>query len=179
MQDNNEAVESQDSYPNAGRASGYIDEQGHAIGENIINRVTELMIVPQTKLIQLAADVRASHELQEQRFDYVLRQLQAHLDKEDRRHEVIDASDKTTLDALTSVVHRLDEITSYVQQSVTIAREALSVSKAGAARLGKMEKDVRSLGKRMDASEQDRAQMNRRLSRIESILEARDGDGNG
>lgn len=163
MQDSETINESQDTYPNAGRASGYKDESGNDIGENIINKVTELMVAPQTKLVQLTARMDAAHTLQEQRFDYVLRQLQAHFDKEDQRHAVIDASDKTTLDALTSVAHRLDEITSYVQQSVTIAREALTVSKDGAARLGKITKDVMILKKAMVDSQIDRADLRQRI----------------
>lgn len=88
--------------------------------------------------------------------------------------------DTRVISVLTSVQQRLDEQIGLVQQLITMVRdanatahEALSVSKAGAARLGKLEKDVRLLGKRTDDSDADRAQLNKRLANIEQLLEAR------
>lgn len=185
-----------DPYPNAGRDSGYTDEEGKPVGENIINRVTELMVGPQTKLVQLSAQLDAAVKIQDQRFQYVLGQLGAFLDKEDARHSAYDLAEQSTLQALTSVAHRLDEITSYVQQSVTIAREALTVAKAGAARLGKLDKDVRQLKRAMSESKDDRGQLHVEVAEVKAdvaalqaridaeferrlaALEAR-GDGNG
>lgn len=134
-----------DTYPNAGRDSGYSDEAGRPVGENIINRVTELLLPGQTKLIQLADQMDGMTKIQHQRFEYVLNQLAAYQEKEDFRHGVYDESERATLAALTSVAQRLDEITGYVQQSVTIAREALAVAKAGATRLEKLERDTKTL----------------------------------
>lgn len=74
------------------------------------------------------------------------------------------------VNVLTNVQLRLDEQIALAQQILTTAKEAqktarqaLSVSKAGAARLGKLET-------RMDASEADRIDLRARLERIERIM---------
>jgi len=125
---------SEDTHPNAGRASGYTDERGNDIGENLVNRVTELMVGPQTKMIQLAAQLDNTSKVQDQRFQYLLNQMAALLEKEDARHgaydDALERGEKATLAALTDVAQRLDEITSYVQQSVTLAREGITIGKA-------------------------------------------------
>lgn len=72
----------------------------------------------------LARRIDATVQQQDQRFGYMLNQMGAHLEKEDARHDRLAQSEDATLDALTSVARRLDEITSYVQQSVTLSREA-------------------------------------------------------
>lgn len=75
--------------------------------------------------------------------------------------------------ALANVQQTLDQQHALVQQilasqknSEKVARQALTVAKAGAARLGKLES-------RMDASEDDRADLRARLNRIEALLDAR------
>jgi uncharacterized coiled-coil protein SlyX len=121
--------EPKDTHPNAGRASGYKDGSGNDVGENLVNRVTELMLGPQTKMILLAEQLNAQSATQDRRFEYLLAQLQSHLDKEDARHDALARSETSSLAALTSVARRLDEITSYVQQSVTLAREGIAIGK--------------------------------------------------
>jgi PAS domain S-box-containing protein len=142
----------------------------------------------------LARELNQTRIVQDEHFGYMLSQMGAFLEKEDARHSVYDASEASTLATLTSVAHRLDEITSYVQQSVTLAREgikvgrealaigraaqetgikalsigeeALSVAKAGAARLGKITRDVTLLKKAMVDSQEDRADLRQRIDAI-------------
>jgi hypothetical protein len=208
-----------DTHPNAGRASGYTDVSGNSVGENVINVVTGLVSTIETKLLlgnektqaRLNAIVEAQNAIistqnaiistQDRRFDYMLGQLAAQFDKEDTRHDTInrekEQDEKNALAALTSVAHRLDEITSYVQQSVTLAREgiaigkearatgieALAIAKAGAARLGKVEKAITTLKagqvaskKQVSAallllqeSKEDRADLRRRIDELSRI----------
>jgi hypothetical protein len=81
--------------------------------------------------------------------------------------------DTRVVNVLASVQQQLDQQIALAQQILTTAkdaqktaRQALSVSKAGAARLGKLED-------RMDASESDRADLRARLERIERIMAER------
>jgi hypothetical protein len=81
--------------------------------------------------------------------------------------------DTRVVNVLASVQQQLDQQIALAQQILTTAkdaqktaRQALSVSKAGAARLGKLED-------RMDASEADRADLRARLERIERIMAER------
>jgi PAS domain S-box-containing protein len=172
-QDNETPEESQDSYPNAGRASGYTDEQGRAIGEDLVNRVTALMVAPQTKLVQLASQLDATIKVQDQRFHYILQQFQSYLEKEDQRHAAYDQSEQGTLAVLASIQQRLDQQVDLVQQLITMQREsnataneALTVAKADAARLGKITKDVVILKKAMSESQLDRADLRTRIDSI-------------
>jgi hypothetical protein len=193
---------SDDTYPNAGRASGYTDGSGNDVGENIVNRVTELVLAQQTKLLaladridavitkqnEIAANQNAIVVTQDKRFDYMLRESDAYSKKEDARHDALERAENQALTALTSVAHRLDEITSYVQQSVTISREALAVAKAGEARLGKVEKAVATLEtgqrtskKQTDAllelfreSKADRADLRARIDALAVVMELHD-----
>jgi DNA integrity scanning protein DisA with diadenylate cyclase activity len=179
---------SDDTYPNAGRASGYTDGSGNDVGENIVNRVTELVLAQQTKLLALADRIDAVITKQDKRFDYMLRESDAYSKKEDARHDALERAENQALTALTSVAHRLDEITSYVQQSVTISREALAVAKAGEARLGKVEKAVATLEtgqraskKQADAllalfkeSKADRADLRARIDALAVVMELHD-----
>jgi 5'-3' exonuclease len=203
-----------DTHPNAGRASGYTDGSGNSVGENVINVVTGLVSTIETKLLlgnektqaRLNAIVEAQNAIistQDRRFDYMLGQLAAQFDKEDTRHDTInrekEQDEKNALAALTSVAHRLDEITSYVQQSVTLAREgiaigkearatgieALAIAKAGAARLGKVEKAITTLKagqvaskKQVSAallllqeSKEDRADLRERIEALSAVVE--------
>lgn len=197
---------SEDTHPNAGRASGYTDGKGNDVGEDVVNRVTELMIGPQTKLVLLAdqlkelgAQQNAIVKTQDQRFEYLLTQLDAHLKKEDARHDALRHSEETTQQALTSAARMLDEITSYVQQSVTLSREAndrarrsegiatesLTVVKSAIVRLGKVEKSVAALKKGQTASKkqaeivlqllqesrEDRADLRHRIDDIAAVVE--------
>jgi hypothetical protein len=193
---------SNDTHPNAGRASGYTDGSGNDVGENIVNRVTELVLAQQTKLLaladridavitkqnEIAANQNAIVVTQDKRFDYMLRESDAYSKKEDARHDALERAENQALTALTSVAHRLDEITSYVQQSVTISREALAVAKAGEARLGKVEKAVATLEtgqrtskKQTDAllelfreSKADRADLRARIDALAVVMELHD-----
>jgi hypothetical protein len=191
---------SEDTYPNAGRASGYTDNAGNDVGENIINRVTGLVSTIETKLLlnitkteaQLNAIIDAQNAIistQDRRFEYMLGQMAAHYDKEDTRHDALhvekERDEKTTLAALTSVARRLDEITAYVQQSVTLAREgiaigkearatgieALAIAKAGAARLGKVEKAITTLKKGQAVSDRSLASVIARLDQLGVLAE--------
>jgi hypothetical protein len=121
--------ETNDTHPNAGRASGYTDGKGNAVGENLVNRVTELMLGPQTKMLLLAEQLNAQSATQDRRFEYLLGQLQAHLDKEDKRHDELKQSEVTTEAALASVARMLDEIVGYAQQNATLAREGIAIGK--------------------------------------------------
>jgi hypothetical protein len=67
---------------------------------------------------------------------------------------------------LSGVNNSLTLLNLTVEKVLTTARQALTVAKAGAARLGKLEE-------RMSASEADRHQINDRLARIEAIMSAR------
>lgn len=135
--------QTQDTYPNAGRASGYTDDDGKPVGENVINRVTELMLGPQTKMIELAdsnaklaaqindAITRISDtgKLQDQLYHYIAGEFKAQRDKEDNRHDLLAKNELTTEAALTSAARKLDEIVGYVQQSVTLAGESKALAK--------------------------------------------------
>jgi DNA-binding transcriptional MerR regulator len=112
-----------------------------SIAAPVYTQLAEIKAMLEAQATQLSATVT----VQDQRFSYVLNQLGAFLDKDDARHLVYDQAEQTTLAALTSVAHRLDEITSYVQQSVTIAREALTVSKENGLGLGKLQAYVNDL----------------------------------
>jgi hypothetical protein len=106
---------------------------------------------------KLTLRIDATVQEQDQRFGYMLDRMGAHLEKEDARHDALAQSEDSTLSALTSVAHRLDEITSYVQQSVTLGRESkeislrsektatesLAVSQSNATRLERVEKEVK------------------------------------
>jgi hypothetical protein len=138
--------QTEDTYPNAGRASGYTDDDSKPVGENIINRVTELMLGPQTKMLELAESqakltaqlndaitrINDTGKMQDQQYHYMAGEFKALYAKEDKRHEVYDKvlakTESDTLAAITSVALRLDEITSYVQQSVTIGRESKEIA---------------------------------------------------
>ena len=148
-----------DTHPNAGRASGYTDERGNDIGENLVNRVTELMVGPQTKLIQLATRIDAQTTIQDQRFSYVLTQLGAFLDKEDARHDALKESEATTVAAIANVALTLDQLTGLVQQGIAtggkalaVAERSLAVSQSNATRLERVEKDVVALKEGLETS---------------------------
>jgi len=96
--------------------------------------------------------------------------------------------DTRVVSVLTSVQLRLDEQIGIVQQLVTMVREAnataheaLTVAKAGAARLGKSEMDIEALKAivvnnttRLDVFEEKvAADIQERLARIETVLAAR------
>lgn len=160
-----------DTHPNAGRASGYTDERGNDVSENIINRVTELMIGPQTKMLVLADQMNAIVTTQDQRFEYLLGQMDAFLKKEDARHDALAESEDGAMRVLASVARQLDEISGYMEQSL--------------ARLGKVEKSVIALKKGQIASEkqvaaalillqeskEDRADLRHRIEALSAVVE--------
>lgn len=81
--------------------------------------------------------------------------------------------DTRVISVLTSVQQRLDQQIELVQQVLTTAREAkeiaqqaLVVSKAGTRGLGKLTKDVNILKKAMGDSQEDRADLRRRIDTI-------------
>lgn len=90
---------------------------------------TVLETVVRKEVGTLTGRIDATVQQQDDRFGYILNQFSAFLEKEDARHDVYDLAEKSTLEALTSVAHRLDEITGYVQQSVTLAREGISIGR--------------------------------------------------
>lgn len=138
-----------DPHPNAGRASGYTDDQGRDIGENIINRVTEMMLGPQTKVIQLAAQLNATSTLQDQRFQYILNQLTAFLEKEDARHDTYSGE-------LHAIVQQFMGLHETVQQ-------VLIVSKESTTRLGKIDRDFRDMTTRLGSLEHGQIDTNKQL----------------
>lgn len=91
-----------DTYPNAGRESGYVAP----VGEDLVNRLTILISGIETKLLvssqQLVSQMNAAALQQDQRFGYVLNQLSAFLEKEDARHDQFGTE-------LTSVLAALEE----------------------------------------------------------------------
>ncbi len=201
------ADQTKDTYPNAGRASGYTDDSGGAVGENLVNVVTGLVSTIETKLLlsntkfmaqieEASQQISNTAKLQDQQFRYMLDQLQASFDKEDKRHEVYDTvlakTETDTVSALTSVARRLDEITSYVQQSVTIGREAhatgkeaLAIAKDSAAQMVTLKKAVVVLERGQAASKQqwkevlnlladsknDRADLRQRIEALSAIVD--------
>jgi hypothetical protein len=52
----------QDTHPNAGRDSGYVDEEGRPIGEDLVNKVTILLAGVQTSILGLREDITATRE---------------------------------------------------------------------------------------------------------------------
>jgi len=80
-----------DTYPNAGRNSGYVAP----VGEDIVNRLTVLISGIETKLLlsnqALTSQIDATIQQQDGRFEYLLNQLSAFLEKEDTRHDTWDA----------------------------------------------------------------------------------------
>lgn len=199
--------QTKDTYPNAGRASGYTDDSGEPVGENVVNVVTGLVSTIETKLLlsntKLSAQIKAALDLngdtaklQERQFQYMLAQMQALLDKEDTRHRVYDdvlaKTETDTVSALANVALRLDQITGYVQQSVTIGREAhatgkeaLAIAKANAAQMITLKKAVVVLEKGQAASKKqwkdvldlladskaDRADLRERIDALSSIVD--------
>lgn len=69
----------EDTYPNAGRDSGYTDEEGKPVGENIINRVTELLLPLDVKLTLMGARLdsqfKGLRDDGEHRQSYLLQQI--------------------------------------------------------------------------------------------------------
>lgn len=146
-----------DPYPNAGRASGYTDDAAQPVGENVVNIVTGIVTAAQTKWVLENAKITAqlkdastrlddTYKTQEQRFDYMLKQMAAFLEKEDKRHDLLAEKERADEAVLASVALGLDQLTSLVQQVVTMWREAN-------ARLGKIEKAVIVLKKGQTASD--------------------------
>jgi hypothetical protein len=195
--------QTKDTYPNAGRDSGYVAP----VGENIVNIVTGLVSTIETKLLlsntKLTAQIKEAIDrngdtakLQEQQFSYMLSQMQALLEKEDTRHKAYDTAlektDADTVSALANVALRLDQITSYVQQSVTIGREAhatgkeaLVIAKTNAAQMVTLKKAVIVLEKGQAASKRqwkevlnlladsknDRADLRQRIDALSVIVD--------
>lgn len=196
----------EDTYPNKDRASGYTDD-GKPVGEGLVNVVTGIVTAAQTKWVLASSEITARLEetstqvsnaakTQEQRFDYMLGEIKALYAKEDTRHQVYDqALEKTETDtkqALASVLLHLDEITSYVQQSVTIGREAhttgkeaLAIAKKNAAQMVTLKKAVTVLERGQAASKKqwkevldlladsktDRADLRERIDALSLIVD--------
>jgi hypothetical protein len=75
-----------DTHPNAGRASGYVDEAGNKIGEDLVNRVTGIVTEYQVKTdLKVDAFLRAQEERDQRRYDHELRERAALLKKIDRQ----------------------------------------------------------------------------------------------
>lgn len=73
-----------ETHPNAGRASGYVDEAGNKIGEDLVNRVTGIVTEYQVKTdLKVDAFLRAQDDRDQRRYDHELRERAAWLAKVD------------------------------------------------------------------------------------------------
>jgi hypothetical protein len=120
-----------DSYPNAGRDSGYVDDAGQPVGENIINRVTTLTTDNQVRLNLLTTRVDATigkvdetaaklddaitH--QERRFDYLLGQMQRLIDTESTSRDVIAVEMRTNATEMSAAAADMRAFTVQVKKN--------------------------------------------------------------
>jgi hypothetical protein len=120
-----------DPYPNAGRDSGYVDEAGQPVGENIINRVTTLTTENQVKLNLLTSrvdvtigkvdatadrlDATITH--QDTRFTYLLGQMQRLIETESTSRDVIVAEMRTNATEMASAAADMRAFTLQVKKN--------------------------------------------------------------
>lgn len=151
---------SDDTYPNAGRDSGYTDDAGRPVGENIVNVVTGHITRLETKMLLGNTETRAAISTQEQRFeqhvDHLLDQLlKLRRDDHDHWYEA-----DTRLNALADSHAAID-----AKQDAILAA-ILEV----AADQKKHASDIHALDERMRASEADRVQIHQELTEIKTLL---------
>lgn len=151
---------SADPYPNAGRASGYTTEEGHAIGEDLVNKVTEIVSASQTRATQqmaaLTANIQALSKAIDgivdadgRQFDYVLGQVQFLLD-----------THKARFDGYGDAIERVE----------VLAMQARDTLSEVATRQGKSEDAIKELNERHGAQW---SQATDRIGQIETILRER------
>lgn len=142
-----------DTYPNAGRDSGYI-------GEDLVNRLTVLVSGIETKLLlqgqRTHTDIAALVQTQDQRFTYILNQLATFLETEDQRHD--NANDE--LSKITTALGGLKDGQTGLQSEF---RNGLS----------RLQSTVSTLAETIDSHEQQIASMSSDISEIKDVLASR------
>lgn len=172
-----------------------LSDHAAAVGSKSTQMISALFTPVLTQLHEARGNIHQLEIESQNRATYFYNHMGAFLRDADARFKNYDENEQTTIQALTSVARRLDEITSYVQQSVTLAREALDVSKDNARRQEKLEKDVRLLkkaqgqsNKMLGESQQDRRKLHQEVAgvkddvadlrqEIEALKQARGDNG--
>lgn len=83
--------------------------------------------------------------------------------------------EKRIVTQLTNVQISLDRILGSVIAADKTAQQALTVAKAGAARLGKLSTEVKVVKKALDESKRDRADLRREIAELKAWRDAQDG----
>lgn len=153
----------QDTHPNAGRNSGYVDEEGKPVGENIVNVVTGIVSTIETKLLLQGQAIRSDiAELAKQ---------QAGIDQRQRQND-------QSYQALAGYVYKtlgdffrnVDARNDYADTRDARIDQTLAALGEAVRGLGGLPAQVATLDKRMTSSEEDRARIHERLGQIEDVL---------
>lgn len=146
MDSTTQTNESQDTYPNAGRDSGYTDDGGKPVGENIINQVTILIAGIQTSLIAVRSDI-AEIARKQTETDLLFRQTEG--DTQYRASHLYQRMGAFLTDA-DARFQRYDAFFATAEEAVAVAGKAYALAEEVAAGQAELAGIVSDQGEKID-----------------------------
>ena len=158
-----------DTYPNAGRDSGYVDDRGRSVGEDLINKVTAIVSAIQTKqtldrqaVSDLTIEVKAANQRADAIYAWLAAEFRTNAEWRDQWSGEIQKISAAT-EATAQQVGKLAREVETLKQGQADNRAFQRQSAADRAQLNKK---VTALSERFATLEREMGQVKTELSRL-------------